>query len=171
MPTARDVMTAVPITLSEEKTVTDAARLMRDNAVGAVLVVRGDTLSGLVTDRDIALRAIADGRDPAASRIGDICSGAPVTARPGDDIAAVMELMRAHAVRRIPVVEDGRPVGLVSTGDIAATGQDTRSLRDLITARPDARPTSGPPEPHPSPALCGEPPRVSHRPEGPRPVA
>jgi CBS domain-containing protein len=146
MPTARDVMTAVPITLGEEDTAADAARVMREYAVGAVLVVRGDTLRGrtligVITDRDIALRAFGDGRDPAASRLGDICSRAPVSARPGDDIATVIELMRTHAVRRIPVVEDGRPVGLVSTGDIAATGQDTRLLRDLITARPDTEPT------------------------------
>ena len=99
MLTARDVMTAVPITLGEHKTVGDAARAMRENGVGAVLVVHGDTLHGLVTDRDIALRACADGSDPAAWRVGDICSRAPVTARPDDDIATVIELMRTHAVR------------------------------------------------------------------------
>ena len=137
MCTARDVMTAVPIALGEEGTVLGAARVMRENAVGAVMVVHGETLHGLVTDRDLVLRALADGRDPAATQLGGICSRDLVTARLDDEITTVIERMRMNAVRRIPVVQDGRPVGLVSTGDIAATGQAMASLRDLIIARPD----------------------------------
>lgn len=136
MQSVRDVMTAVPITLRADETLADAARAMRENAVGAVMVVRDGELVGLVTDRDIVVRAVAEAR-PASSPLGDYCTSAPVIARPDDDVTEVVTTMRDRGVRRVPVVEGGRPTGLVSVGDIAAASDQMPVLADISTASPN----------------------------------
>lgn len=137
MQTVKDVMTAVPITLHADETLADAARAMRQNAIGAVMVVRGDELYGLVTDRDIVVRAVAQERDAEACRLGDFCTPGPATVRPDDDLAEVVTAMRDQCVRRVPVVEGGRPAGLVSVGDIAAAGDETTVMADISASVPN----------------------------------
>lgn len=129
------VMTAIPVTLHGSEKLTAAARAMRDNAVGAVLVVRDGQLYGVVTDRDIVVRGLADGRAPEELSVGDVCSPDPVTVRPDDDIDDVLRLMRDRAVRRVPVVDAGEPVGLVSIGDLAV-GAGGESVLATISAAP-----------------------------------
>lgn len=139
MQTVSSVMTAIPVTLPEGEKLIAAARAMRDNAVGAVMVVRDGRLRGMVTDRDIVIRGFADGRDPDELTVGDVCSGDPVTVRPDDEIGVAVGLMRDHAVRRVPVVENGHPVGLVSIGDLAIErDNEVPALADICAAPPNS---------------------------------
>jgi len=92
---------------------------------------------GLLTDRDIAIRAIADGKDPSDTAVRDICSSDLVTTRPGDDVSEVAELMRSQAVRRIPVVDGDRPVGIVSLGDLAVDREPDSTLAEISAEEPD----------------------------------
>ena len=119
--TVRDVMTPDPIGVYYEHTIAQAARIMRDTCVGAVLVVRDGALSGVVTDRDLVVRALADGAGPDTP-VGPLCSGRLVGVEAAQDVMEAERLMREHAVRRLPVTEDGQIVGVVSLGDIAVSG-------------------------------------------------
>jgi CBS domain-containing protein len=92
---------------------------MAEHGVGAVLISAGGQLTGLVTDRDIAVRVLAEDRDPASTAIGDICTAGLFVLGPDDDLDQAARLIRDRAVRRIPIVADGVPVGLVSIGDLA----------------------------------------------------
>ena len=116
----REVMTPEPPSLPLDAPLTEAARLMRDEAIGGVLVTQDGRLCGLLTDRDIVVRAVAEGRDLTGTRLADICSAGIVTVSPDDETATALRLMRGSAVRRLPVVEDGRPVGIVSIGDLTS---------------------------------------------------
>ncbi|EHR49429.1 putative signal-transduction protein containing cAMP-binding and CBS domains [Saccharomonospora marina XMU15] len=129
----REVMTAEPVTMPSDTPVRDAAREMRDNDIGDVLVVDNGELRGIATDRDIVVRALADRDDLSTVRIGEVCSERLVTATPNEDVDNAIARMREHAVRRVPVVEDGRPVGIFSIGD-AAMEKDPRSALGDISA-------------------------------------
>jgi CBS domain-containing protein len=98
--------------------------LMKQEDVGAIPVVDGERLVGVVTDRDIVIRGIADGSDPHAIKVGDIASRDVVTVRPDDDLDEALRLMAQHQVRRLPVVEDGRLVGVVATADVALEAKE-----------------------------------------------
>ena len=87
--------------------------------MGTVLVMEDGRLYGLLTDRDITVRVLAEDRDPLATRLGDICSTDLVVLGPDDDVAQATRLVRERAVRRIPIVANGTPVGVVSIGDLA----------------------------------------------------
>jgi len=100
-------------------------------------VLDGGTVCGLVTDRDIIVRAIADGRDPRITKLRDICSGDLVTVQPGDHIDTAVQLMRHHALRRLPVVDAGMAVGIVSIGDIAAQRDPESALARISGAPPN----------------------------------
>src|SRR5438270_992101 len=102
--TLRDVMTAEPLCLAPDATVADAARMMRDSDVGDVLVADGDTITGIVTDRDIVVRAVADQRDPSQMTVREIASTDLVILSPDDPIDRAVKMMRERAVRRLPVV-------------------------------------------------------------------
>jgi CBS domain-containing protein len=130
----RDVMTPNPITLSESENVQTAAQAMREADVGDVLVMQGDTVRGILTDRDIAVRFVADGRDPTSAVIGEICSVDLTDVSPDEPIEHAMELMRANAIRRLPVVEGGTPVGIVSLGDLASAREASSVLADISEA-------------------------------------
>jgi CBS domain-containing protein len=134
----RDVMTGVPVMLQEDDSLTHAARRMRDHAVGCVLVADGTRLRGLVTDRDIVVRAIAESSDPAAVSLAEVCSVNLACVSPNDDVDKAVTVMRARAVRRLPVVEDGRAVGIVSMGDLAIGGGESLALADIAAAPPNA---------------------------------
>ncbi len=133
----KDVMTAGATTVRPEASLTEVAQLMRDQDIGDVVVARGDTVVGLITDRDITVRAVADGADPLALSVGSVCTADPVVIGPHDPAEHAVTLMRQHAVRRLPVVEDGRPVGLVSLGDLARERDPGSVLAEIGEARPD----------------------------------
>jgi CBS domain-containing protein len=133
----RDVMTAAPTTLPEDATVADAARRMRDEDIGDVLVVREEELTAVVTDRDIAVRAVAEDRPPAETPLRDIASKDLATVSPDDTIADAVRIMRERALRRIPVVEGSRPVGIVSIGDLAVERDTDSALADISASEPN----------------------------------
>ena len=133
MPTVREVMTAEPVTIDGGATVSAAARQMRDAAIGDVIVTEDGQVRGIVTDRDIALRAVAAEADPRTMTIGEVMTRDPVTLAPDDDMKAAEGLMRVHAVKRLPVVDGDRLVGVVALGDIAVE-EDPESLLAEISA-------------------------------------
>jgi len=114
----RDVMTPGPIGVDYDQSIADAARTMRDWGVGAVLVVRGGSLYGLVTGRDLVVRALAEAKGPDEP-VGPLSSSDLIGVDAGADVAVAAQLMRDHAVRRLPVLEDGQVTGIVSQGDLA----------------------------------------------------
>jgi len=121
MPNVQEIMSTDLQTLPPEASVDEAARLMRDADIGDVIVLNDDgSIAGLVTDRDITIRAVANGLDPNGTALADVCSADLVTLTPTDEIGDALTLMREHAVRRIPVVEGNSPIGIVSIGDLAA---------------------------------------------------
>ena len=121
------VMTSNPRTIAQSTSLVDAARLMRDEDTGVLPIVEGERLVGVLTDRDIAIRAVAEGRDPQSTTAGEIASTTLVTVDPHQPVAEAMRLMAAHQVRRIPVTEeDGRLVGIVAQADIALAASDER---------------------------------------------
>jgi CBS domain-containing protein len=128
-------LVAVPATA----TVLDAAVEMRDRDIGDVVVVDEGRLLGLLTDRDIAVRVVAAGRNPALTPVGDVCSRDDIaTVSPEDRVTRVVAVMRERAVRRLPVMQDGQPVGIVSLGDLALE-RDRRSALGEISAAPANR--------------------------------
>jgi CBS domain-containing protein len=131
----RDVMTAEPIVLQRDQSIADAARAMRDNAMGSILVVDGDKLCGLVTDRDIVVRALAESAAPS-SPIGAVCTPHLVAVEADDDTTEALQVMQDNAVRRLPVMDHGRIVGIVSIGDLAVEQDEDSALADISTARP-----------------------------------
>ncbi|MGW0633758.1 CBS domain-containing protein [Streptomyces sp. NPDC001984] len=131
----RDIMTSSPVTVEPREPVIEVARLMRDQDVGAVLVTDHDRLRGLVTDRDLVVRALADGTDLEHMTVGRTVSEDVVTVGPDEEIGDAAGLMRDHGVRRLPVVDaHGTPVGVVTLTDLQ-TAQHTQ---------PDHAPTVAP---------------------------
>lgn len=107
------------IGVQPNSTVSEAAKLMHRHNIGAVPVVEGDTVRGMLTDRDIVLRCVAQDRDPATLKVSDICSQGAVSVSPNQSVSDAMNLMATEQVRRLPVVENGRLVGMLSLADIA----------------------------------------------------
>ena len=129
--TVQDIMTRHLETVAPDAAVGEAARRMRDAGVGDVAVVEQERLVGLVTDRDIAVRIVAEGRD-ASTPVREACSAeALATAAPGMSQADAARLMREKAVRRLPVVEGDRIVGMVSIGDLAIEQDERSALADI----------------------------------------
>lgn len=136
--TISDVMTRDPVTVSTDTTLVDTARLMRDRDIGPVVVVEADRVKGVVTDRDIVVRAIADGADPRSVSTGEICTSEVATVSPDDRVEDAVQLMEQRNVRRLPVVEGGRLVGIVAMGDLAVEGQLPESaMADISAASPN----------------------------------
>lgn len=131
----RDVMSPRPVALSTDATVAEAAEVMREQGIGDVMVVEEDRLYGILTDRDIVIRALAEGRDPSRTRVGDICSRELTTVSPDDGVGHAVRLMREKAIRRLPVEEDGQVIGMLTIGDIAVE-RDARSALGNISAAP-----------------------------------
>ena len=118
--TVRDFMTPEPVTLPGTSSIIDGARLMRDAGIGDVIVLdEDDEVAGIVTDRDIAIRAVAEGRDPLTTQLATVASQDLSTLTPDQPISEAARLMKDRAIRRIPVVENGRAVGVLSLGDLA----------------------------------------------------
>jgi CBS domain-containing protein len=135
--TVRDIMTTDITTLTSGDSLVEAARRMRDADAGDVLVVDDGQLRGIVTDRDIVTGAIADGQDPDSTSLSQVCSSELVTVSPDDDVRRAVELMRERAVRRLPVVEGGKAVGIVSLGDLAVERDPDSALAEISAAAPN----------------------------------
>ena len=120
----KDAMTSDVKTAAPSQSLTDVARLMKQEDVGSVPVVDGERLIGMLTDRDIVVRGIADGSDPHAVTAGDIASRDIVTVRPDDDLDEALRLMAQHQVRRLPVVDDGHLVGVLAQADVAQEAKE-----------------------------------------------
>ncbi len=133
----KDVMTGGVTAVRPEASLVEVAQLMRDKDIGNVVVASDDTVVGLVTDRDITIRAVADGADPMALSAESVCTPHPVSVGPHDSVEEAVALMRRHAVRRLPVIESGRPVGVVSLGDVAQDRDPDSALADISRAEPD----------------------------------
>jgi CBS domain-containing protein len=133
----KDVMTADPTTVQTDASLFDVARTMRDHDIGDVLVVDGRQLRGLVTDRDLVVRGLAEQRDPGSTQVGELCSTDLVTVSPEDDTESAAVLMRDNAVRRLPVVVDGEAVGIVTLGDLAIEEDPSSALADISDDPPN----------------------------------
>jgi len=132
----RDIMTPDPVGVYYDQTIADTARVMRDAGVGAVLVVNGDSLSGVVTDRDLVVRGLAEGAGPD-SPAGPLCSAKLVGVEADAHAAEAERLMAENAVRRLPVIDAGQIVGMVSLGDVAASADGDSPLAALSKAEPN----------------------------------
>lgn len=133
----REIMTSTPVTVGALTAVSEVAHRMRDEDIGAVLVTEGDQLRGLVTDRDLVVRVLAEGRDPGETTVQDACSADLVTVAPDDDVDRAIQLMSEHSLRRLPVVEGTAAVGIVSLGDLAIERDPTSALGDISAAAPN----------------------------------
>jgi CBS domain-containing protein len=137
-PTVNDMMTAAVVCLQVETTLDKAALTMREQDIGDVVVADGDRLVGLVTDRDIVVRAVAEGRDPAATTLGSIVSRNLVTVGPQDSLQSAAVLMRERAVRRVLVLDNDQGlVGILSIGDLAARVDPESVLGGISEATPN----------------------------------
>ncbi len=133
----RDVMTPLPRVVDMSASVMDAAEIMRDADIGDVVVLEGRRLYGILTDRDIVVRVLAERSDPATVRVGQVCSRDLTTILPTASVGDAVRLIREKAIRRLPVVEDGEVVGIVSMGDIAVARDRKSALGEVSAAPPN----------------------------------
>lgn len=134
-----DVMTPDPVSLLETETLIGAARAMREHDIGDVVVL-DDThgrIKGIATDRDIVIRAVAEGQDPGRTTIGAVASEELVTVSPNDPVDKAVRFMRDKAIRRVLVVEGDQPVGIVSIGDLALELDERSALAEISSAPPN----------------------------------
>ncbi|MBI4219325.1 MAG: CBS domain-containing protein [Chloroflexi bacterium] len=131
----RSVMTSDPVSLPDTASCAEAARAMRESDIGDVVVTKDGKLCGIVTDRDIVVRAIAMGKNPEEIQLSDLCSKELITCGPEDSVDHAIQLMRERAIRRLIVTEGERPVGVVSLGDLALD-RDRHSVLGQISAAP-----------------------------------
>jgi CBS domain-containing protein len=128
-----EVMTEKLRTIDADESVAYAAKMMRDEDVGLAPIVEGERLVGTLTDRDIAVRVVAEGRDPEATKAREVASTDIVTVEPTQDLDEALRLMAQHQVRRIPVVENGgRLVGIVAQADVARRQSDDRKTGEVV---------------------------------------
>ncbi len=133
--TVADVMTTDPVTIEASESVTEAARRMSTADSGAVIVLDNGRVTGMITDRDIAIRVVAEGRDVSTTTTGEAASQDElVTVAPDTSLQQAVQLMRSKAVRRLPVVQDDRAVGILSIGDLAVELDETSALADVSAA-------------------------------------
>jgi CBS domain-containing protein len=136
--TVREVMTAEPTTLATTASVEEAAQLMRSEDIGDVMVVnRNKKLAGILTDRDIVVRAAAAGADLKVLKVEEIVTKEVKTIAPGAPVEEAVSLMRQEAVRRLPVIEEDKLVGIVTLGDLAVERDPTSALAEISAAPPD----------------------------------
>jgi CBS domain-containing protein len=133
----REVMTPSPVSLRSSEPLTEAARAMRDHGIGSILVVDDGEFQGLITDRDIVVRAVADEQDPASTPISEVCSSDLTVVGPDDDADMAVMRMREKAIRRIPVLDDGVAIGIVSIGDMAIQRDQKSALADISAQPPN----------------------------------
>ena len=136
--TISQVMTPDPWTVQEGAPIQEAARLMRDADIGDVIVLRSDeSVCGIITDRDLVVRALADSSDLSNTTVADVCRHSLVSISSGDPVDQAASLMREHNIRRLPVVDDTRLVGIVTLGDLAMERDPNSALADISKAPPN----------------------------------
>jgi CBS domain-containing protein len=135
--TVADVMTTDPRALDVTSSVEEAARAMREEGIGDVIVCDDGAVCGIVTDRDIVVRVVAEGRGPGSVRLGEMCSSDLAAVTGDTPVGEAVTLMRDRALRRLPVVDGRRPVGIVSLGDLAAERDPESALADISVAPPN----------------------------------
>jgi CBS domain-containing protein len=135
--TVEEIMTRDPRTVDADDTVVEAARVMRDADIGDVIVMDGGQVGGIVTDRDIVVRGVAEGRDPESTSVSEVCTTGIEAIEPEASVDDALKAMREHDIRRLPVVKNGRPVGIVSLGDLAVEREPDSTLADISAASPD----------------------------------
>ena len=124
----KEAMTANPRTVTADSTVAEAARLMRDEDAGIIPIIEGERLVGVVTDRDIAIKVAAEGKDAQSTKVSEIAASNLVTIDPQQDLDEALKLMAKHQVRRLPVVEeDGKLVGILAQADVARHADPERT--------------------------------------------
>jgi CBS domain-containing protein len=134
--TIRELLKGDPVTVEASATVEEAAKLMSEKDIGNVLVVENDEVKGIVTDRDIVIRVLAKGNGPDAD-VRDACTTDLETLEPDASIDDAIKKMEQGNVRRLPVVEDGKPVGVISLGDLAEARDRDSALADISAASPN----------------------------------
>ncbi len=135
MPRVSEIMTSDPVVVEHTESLRSVATRMRDDGIGAVLVNEQGKLYGIVTDRDITVRAVAEGIAPDEGSVDTVCTHEVEAVSPDDDAGEVIRMMRERGVRRIPVVEDDVAVGIVSLADLAAQLDPDSALADVVTKR------------------------------------
>ena len=135
MRSCQDVMTKNPATCSSESPVVEAARLMEREGVGAIPVCENGRLEGIVTDRDIAVRVVAGGKDPRQTRISEVMTRDPECVKADEPVDRALEVMESRQVRRIPVIDGGgRLVGIIAQADIATRLNNDDATADVVEA-------------------------------------
>jgi CBS domain-containing protein len=129
--TVKDVMTAHPTSIESTASIAEAARRMAQEDVGSLPVVQEGRLVGMVTDRDLAIKALARNVDPREISVGEVCSENPVTADPNESLDDALQRMAKNQVRRLPVATDGQLVGILAQADVARTA-DPESTGRLV---------------------------------------
>lgn len=133
-----EMMTSDPVAMTKDATIRDAATAMRDRDIGDVVVTETDgSVCGIVTDRDIVVNAVAEGADPSTTTLDDVCSHEIVSVGPDDPVAAAVKTMEEHAIRRLPVMDNGTLVGIVSIGDLAEERDPDSALGEISAAPPN----------------------------------
>ena len=135
--TIRDCMTPNPRTIDLTSTALEAARIMRDDDIGPVIVVDAGQVCGIITDRDITVRAVAEGKDPSATVLSDIYTKDLTTISPDDSVDQAIQIMQDKAIRRLPVVEGSKPIGIVSLGELAIDADGERALAGISASPPN----------------------------------
>ena len=133
--TVREIMTPNPVALNKDATVQDAAKEMKSREIGDIIVKDNGKICGIVTDRDLVVRAMAEPRDPRGMKLADVCTPQVVSIGPDAPIDEAVNLMRQHAIRRLPVVANGAILGVVSLGDLAVE-RDQKSALGQISKAP-----------------------------------
>jgi len=128
-----NIMTKSVAFIRPEDTVVQAAQLMKEHNVGSIPVCRGDQVIGIITDRDIAVKAVANGSNPAMLSVGEIMSANPILGNPDMDVAEAGKLMGENQIRRLPIVESNRLVGIISLGDLAIEPMMQAKAGDILT--------------------------------------
>jgi CBS domain-containing protein len=128
----RHAMSEAPQTSRSDMTAEDAAGLMRQLDVGVLPLMEGDKLVGLVTDRDLVLRVLAERKEPANVKLGEIATQSPVTVTPDTELSEARDLMAAHKVRRLPVMKGSELVGILSLGDVALATASERQVGEAL---------------------------------------
>jgi CBS domain-containing protein len=129
----RDAMTEDPRSISASASVVEAARLMREQHIGSLPITDDKQLVGMITDRDITTRVVAEAADPTTTSVEDVYSRDLISVEPDEDLEEALQLMARHQLRRLPVVENGRLVGIVAQADIALT-QNEKKTGELVEA-------------------------------------
>lgn len=132
-----DVMTKDPVAMRADETVADAAKAMSDMRIGTVVVMDMDRPVGIVTDRDITVRAVASGKDPSTTRLADIASRDLAAVRPDQSVDDAVQMMKSHDIKRLVVMSDSKLEGILSLGDLTMRGEGEDVQKDISRAEPN----------------------------------